>query len=143
MSKYQVTPIDGVYTYGPAHDRRQTDAEQALATVGDEEPVLTVFCAKDHELATVHKIPTDDPELEYVIRIYAPNFQTPDLRQINKQLGLGRSNKAMYGEVDFVDPLRAPDDRDLEARCRCGYFQLDRQQLIRDTDNKVAIHNAQ
>lgn len=141
MSKYQVTPIDGVWTYGPAHDRRQTDAEQALAAAGgpDESTVLTVFCPKAHTLATVHVTPIDDPELGHVIRIRPPKWKTPDLRQINRQinrqLDLGPSMRAMYDEVDFVDPLHAPDDRDLEARCRCGLHRLNRNELSEAVDN--------
>lgn len=132
VSKYQVVPIDGVYTYGPAHDRRQEDAEEALQVAGDTDSstVLTVFCAKAHTLATVHQIPTDDPELKHVIRISPPKRQTPDLRQVNRQLGLSGSMRAVYAEVDFVDPLHAPDDRDLEASCRCGSRTLDRLRLI-------------
>jgi len=142
MSKYQVTPIDGVWTYGPAHNRRQTDAEEALTVAGDgkESTVLSVFCRKAHTLATIHEVPTDDPELQHVIRIRAPRFQSPDLRQINKQLGLDKSNAAMYGDIDFVDPLHAPDDRDLEARCRCGSFRLDRDELVQLVKDRQTEH---
>lgn len=142
MSKYQVTPIDGVWTYGPAHDRRQTDAVEALSVAGNDKgsTVLTVFCKNAHRLATIHEVPTDDPELRHVIRIRPPKFQTPDLRQINRTLDLGPSNRATYDEVDFVDPLHAPDDRDLEARCKCGHFRLDRTELIQLVDDGLKEH---
>lgn len=123
-------------TYGRAHSARQTDAQALLDEISwaDSAIAATVWCRcqgrSRRRLAHVYR--TVPP----VIRIFPTTHTDADLRQVQRQVApppVERDTRVRYADNEFLDILDAPDDRDLEARCKnCGRHTLDREQLLAD-----------
>ena len=130
MSKYDVTPVDGVLNYGPAHQQRQNDAQAALAELNDlDASVVLSIRDGDKRVARVHRTGRED-ELRFVIWLKPARKFTPDLDAVNKELQRQGDARIHHLGVATVDPLDAPDDRDLEVSTRSGLVRLDRQKVL-------------
>ena len=130
MSKYQVTPVDGVYNYGPAHDQRQADAQAALDELVDVDTSVVLWIMDgDKAVAKVHRTRYDD-ERRYVIRLTPGRRITPDLAIVNRQLGREGDARIHHAGHAVVDPLDAPDDRELEVSTRRGVVLIDRRKVL-------------
>lgn len=121
-----------VLDYGEAHAARQHDAQRLLDDIAcaDSAVVMRVRCAKSHELARVYRTKP------MVICIEPTTHRDADIRRISHQLGV----KVTPGETTFCDILTASDDRDLEARCRCGRRELDRSELLEAIDSDLRLY---
>ena len=130
MSKYEVTPIDGILDYGPAHSRRQSDAQDALDQLTDLDSALRLWVMDgDRTVAKVYQTQHDD-ELRYVIRLTPERRITPSLAKINKEQGRTGEARIHHTGQAIVDPLEAPDDRELEVSTRQGVVRLDRRKVL-------------
>lgn len=130
MSKYEVHPVDGVYEYGPAHQQRQDDARAALDALADPDSAVALWIMDgDRTVAKVYKTGRDD-ELRYVIRITPERRISPSLAALNRELGReGQARIHHVGEA-VVDPLDAPEDRELEVSSKRGVIELDRRKVL-------------
>jgi hypothetical protein len=142
VSKYEVQPVDGVYNYGPAHTQRQADAQAALDELSDLDAsvVLRIMDSRD-AVATVYKTRQSD-ESRHVIWLRPSRKITPDLHQLNEQLGREGAARIHHTGQATVDPLHAPDVRDLEVSTRRGVVRLDRskvQQLVDAGQTSVTL----
>lgn len=130
MSKYDVDPVNGVYNYGPAHQQRQVDAQAALdeLTDGDASVALWIMDG-DKAVAKVHRTRYDD-ERRYVIRLTPERRITPTLAALNRELGREGDARIHHAGHAVVDPLDAPDDRELEVSTRRGVVAIDRRKVL-------------
>lgn len=121
-----LTPIPGTTAmhadYGPAHAERQEDAEAALERInyGRTARVLRVVCSRTHNLADVYATPDG-----YMVLVLQDDHRDADVRRLQRETGLD----VQRVKGTMADPLDAPDDRELEARCKCGGRELDRHSL--------------
>jgi len=130
MSKYDVTPVDGVLDYGPAHQQRQMDAEAALAALQDPRASVALSIVDgDTRVARVHRTGRDD-ELRFVVWLKPARPITPDLHSINTEQGREGDDRIRHVGTALVDPLDAPDDRDLEVATQNGVVRLDRRKVL-------------
>ena len=119
--------------YGPAHAARQADAETLLDEISWAGSAIAATvrcgCTRRSKLAIVYRT------APAVIRIDPLTHKDPELIEIRRQAD---STEIVYGTDVFLDILDAPDDRDLEARCRnCGRYELDRAQIVAAYDDNV------
>lgn len=139
VTNRQVVVVDGreieVWSedFSATHAARQADAEAALEAIGhaDSRVVLGVYC-QGRQLARVFRTLADD-ELDLIVEVAPPRRQmTGDLKRVNAEQGRTGDERITYAGTVVVDPLRAPDDRDLEAVCKCGaqVHRLDRRALL-------------
>lgn len=142
MKEYRpiLSPIPGTNAmhadYGPAHVERQADAEAVLDAIRDQSTgllaasrvVLKVYCG-GRELGRVYRS-MEDGDLDLIVTVAAPRQSPPDLQRINAELGRQGNDRITYAARPFFDPLRAPDDRDLEVSCKCGMHVLDRRKIL-------------
>lgn len=113
-------------TYGRAHAARQADAERLLDAISWAGSAIATTvrcgCKRRARLATVYRT------VPAVIRISPETHTDPALVEIRRDLD---ATEIVYGTDEFLDILDAPDDRDLEARCRdCGRYELARDAII-------------
>lgn len=109
-------------SYGRAHAARQDDAVAALEGInyGKTARVLRVVCSKTHRLAEVYATPEG-----YVILVQQDDHADADVRRLQRETGID----VQRVKATLADPLDAPDDRELEARCKCGGHELDRERI--------------
>ena len=115
-----------VESYGRAHAARQADALALLDEISwaGSAIVTKVRCACPRRslLASVYRT---NPA---VIRIDPETHRDPELVEIRRDAD---AVEIVYDSGKFADILHAPDDRDLEARCKdCGRHKLDRDDVI-------------
>lgn len=119
-------------TYGRAHAARQEDAHALLDEISWARSAIATTvrcgCKQYARLAVVYR--TVPP----VVVIVPETHADPQLVELREQAG---EPEITYGDDVVADILTAPDDRDLEARCReCGRYEIDRYQLIDAFDNQ-------
>lgn len=119
-----------VESYGRAHTQRQADAQALLNQISWAESAITTTvrcgCKRRARLATVYRT------LPAVICIHPETHTDPEMMELRMNPQLAEID---YGSDVFTDILHAPEDRDLEARCRdCGRHELDRQHIIEAVD---------
>lgn len=118
--------------YGHAHALRQVDAESALNDITDLNGavMLKVEC-RDRIIARVYRTKRAD-ELDLIVAMTPPGKDIDsDLHNINADTGRTGDHRITYTDATVLDPLRAPDDRDLEHVCKCGQLHnLDRRMML-------------
>jgi hypothetical protein len=128
---------DGVWITTYPHQIRQQDAEAALREVEHLESSIVLWVMDgDRTVAKVHRTLRDE-ELQYVIRVAPPRAVTPDLHRINQEQERHGDKRIHHSRDAIIDPLMAPDDRDLEVSTADGIVRLDRAKIA------LAIHHGQ
>lgn len=124
-----------VESFGEAHARRQADSRAALERInfGATGIVVTVRCKKRHRLASVYRT-SDGP----MIAVYQGDHVDADMRRLRRET----TDDLRYAERVATDVLNAADDFDLEAHCRCGRFNLPRDDIrgaVRDGHDTLVV----
>jgi hypothetical protein len=121
---------DGVWSITYKHQERQDDAQAALDELPDLDASTVLWVMDgDKAKAKVHVTRRDD-ELHYVIRIVPPRRITPDLAAINRDQDRIGDARIHHAGTAVVDPLLAPDDRELEVSTATGIVKIDRQKVL-------------